>query len=190
MKCFAEMPDEKLIQFYLGNNPAAMASLTDLYKDRIYNTVYAAVKDKYAAEIIFRDVFVRIMNNLIAGKNPEGSTFLKWATEIADQVCMEYNFKIKGTAAHNDLCSGYMPPDEYIHPEKMYYENHTRLRNMIYRLPKGQREVIIMNHYAGTSFRDIAIKMKCSVTSALDTMKIALANLRKLMVEEGMELTW
>lgn len=60
---------------------------------------------------------------------------------------------------------------------------------MIYRLPEGQREVIIMNHYAGTSFRDIAIKMKCSVTSALDTMKVALSNLRKLMVEEGMVLT-
>lgn len=189
MNCFTEMPDEKLIQFYLGNNPDALATLTDLYKDRIYNTVYAAVKDKHAAEIIFRDVFVRIMNNLITGKNPEGCTFLKWATEIAEQVCMEYNFKIKCTAAHNVLCRQYMPADEYLHPEKMYYESHARLRNMIYRLPEGQREVIIMNHYAGTSFRDIAIKMKCSVTSALDTMKIALSNLRKLMVEEGMVLT-
>jgi RNA polymerase sigma factor (sigma-70 family) len=189
MKCFTEMPDEKLIQFYLGNNPTAMATLTDLYKDRIYNTIYASVKDKYAAEVIFRDVFVRIMNNLIAGKNPEGCTFLKWATETAEQVCLEYNFKAKCTAGHDEQRREDMPADAQMLPENMYYESHTRLRNMIYRLPEGQREVIIMNHYAGTSFRDIATKMKCSVTSALDTMKIALTNLRKLMTEEGMALS-
>lgn len=186
-----EMPDEKLIQFYLSNNPVALATLTDLYKDRIYNTVYAAVKDKYAAEIIFRDVFVRIMNNLIAGKNPEDTTFLRWAAEVAAQLCMEYNYKLKQGGTPAVHCN----PDAVAeHPEilpgKIYYDSHTKIRNMIYKLPEEQREVMIMSHYAGTSFRDIASKMKCSVTTALDTMKHALTNLRHLMMEEGIALSW
>jgi len=186
-----EMPDEKLLQFYLSNNPVALATLTDLYKDRIYNTVYAAVKDKYAAEIIFRDVFVRIMNNVIAGKNPEDTTFLRWASEVASQLCMEYNFKLNMNAApavhcNNDVVAAH--PENL--PGKIYYDSHTKIRNMINKLPQEQREVMILSHYAGTSFRDIAAKMKCSVTTALDTMKHALTNLRQLMTEEGIALSW
>jgi len=191
MKNPMEMPDEKLIQFYLSNNPVALATLTDLYKDRIYNTVYAAVKDKYAAEIIFREVFVRIMNNLIAGKNPEDTTFLRWAAEVAAQLCMEYNYKLKqGTAPAAHCTTGVAADQHEILPGKIYYDSHTRIRNMIYKLPEGQREVMIMSHYAGTSFRDIAAKMKCSVTTALDTMKHALTNLRQLMTDEGIALSW
>jgi RNA polymerase sigma-70 factor (ECF subfamily) len=51
-------------------------------------------------------------------------------------------------------------------------------------LPESQREVIVLNHYAGLSFRDIAARMKCSVTTALDMMKTGLNSLRKLMTEQ------
>lgn len=188
MKYQTEMPDEKLIQFYLSSNPAALATLTDLYKDRIYNSIYSMVPDKYAAEAIFRDVFNRIINNLMAGKNAEDGNFLQWAIQIAQQLCMEHNRKVKlamtyevdnqhsvRTANHSSqiAVSG-----------AMYHENHTRIRNMIDMLPDGQREVIVLNHYAGLSFRDIATRMKCSVTTALDMMKIGLSNLRKLMTEQ------
>ena len=190
MKNPTDMPDEKLIQFYLSNNPAAMATLTDLYKDRIYNTVYATVKDKYGAEIIFRNVLVRIMNTLIAGKNPENTTFLRWATEVAVQLCLEYNYKIKQDGGHAMFCNTGAPGNNSeLVPEISYYDNHNRIRNMIYKLPDEQKEVMIMSHYAGTSFRDIAAKMKCSVTATLDVMKFALTNLRKLMTEEGLSLT-
>jgi RNA polymerase sigma-70 factor (ECF subfamily) len=55
-------------------------------------------------------------------------------------------------------------------------------------LPDEQREVIALNHYAGLSFKEIAGIMKCSVTTALDTMKFALNNLRKLMNEKEIVL--
>jgi RNA polymerase sigma-70 factor (ECF subfamily) len=190
MKNQVEMPDEKLIQFYLNNNHEAITTLTSLYKDRIYSTIYDTVKDKYAAEIIFRDVFMKIMNTLIAGKNPENTTFLQWATQVARQLCLEYNYKSELPAVCNDDCDGTSPINqpEFL-PAKTYYDSHTRIRAMIHKLPDEQRQVMIMSHYAGNSFRDIATKMKCSVTSALDIMKYALTNLQKLMTEEGLALS-
>jgi len=189
MKHHAEMPDEKLIQFYLNSNPTALATLTDLYKDRIYNSIYVMVQDKYAAEEIFRDVFIAIINNLMAGKNAEDGNFLQWAIGIAQQLCMEHNRKTKlatmidadsssSKAANNDIAPS--QPTSAV----MYYESHAKIRNMIDMLPEGQREVLVLNHYAGLSFRDIATRMKCSVTTALDTMKVGLNNLRKLMTEQ------
>jgi RNA polymerase sigma-70 factor (ECF subfamily) len=188
MKYQTEMPDEKLIQFYLSSNPAALATLTDLYKDRIYNAIYSMVPDKYAAEEIFRDVFNRIINNLMAGKNAEDGTFLQWAIQIAQQLCMEHNRKTKLAMTYEvDNQHGVQTAHHSSQIRvsgAMYYENHTRIRSMIDMLPDGQREVIVLNHYAGLSFRDIATRMKCSVTTALDTMKMGLSNLRKLMTEQ------
>jgi RNA polymerase sigma-70 factor (ECF subfamily) len=54
MNNHAEMSDEKLIQFYLNGSPAALATLVELYKDRIYCSIFAMVQDKYVAEEIFR----------------------------------------------------------------------------------------------------------------------------------------
>lgn len=185
----AEMPDEKLIQFYLSNNPAALATLTDLYKDRIYTAIYNMVQDKYVAEEVFRDVFIRIINNLMAGKNAEDGNFLQWAIQIAHQLCMEYNRKIKMAGLMEVDKAGNIVQTAEI-PVKMspsgvmYYESHAKIRSMIDLLPEGQREVIVLSHYAGLSFRDIATRMKCSVTNALDMMKTGLNNLRKLMTEQ------
>lgn len=190
MKNHGEMPDEKLIQFYLSNNPAALATLTDLYKDRIYAVIYATVKNKYAAEIIFREVFVRIINHMITGKNPEHLTFLQWATDLAQQLCLEYNYKIAKTKIQGDLCddTGSDMDVSSSLPQKTYYDNHTKLRQAIYMLPGEQRDILILNHYAGVSFREIATKMKCSVTNALDIMKHALTSLRSLLTEQEVVL--
>ncbi len=180
------MSDEKLIQFYLNDNPAALTTLSTLYKDRIYKTIYNIVQDKYVAEEIFRNVFGRIINNLITGKNAEDGEFLQWAIKIAQELCMEYNRNrnvVSMTAADKNNMFDMLnsPAAEY---KVMYYEKHTRIKSMIDVLPDSQREVIILNHYAGLSFRDIASRMCCSVTTALDIMKTGLANLFKLMAEQ------
>lgn len=64
------------------------------------------------------------------------------------------------------------------------FDNHSKLRNMIDMLPVQQREVIVLNHYSGISFKEIAELMKCSITSALETMRFGLQNLGKLMIEK------
>lgn len=185
MKYQTEMPDEKLIQFYLSNNPTALVTLTDLYKDRIYHVIYSTVKDKYAAEEIFRNVFVRIINNLMTGKNAEDGNFMEWTKQLAQQLCIEYNCKAHQGLMPGNICHTAEVPLQLQEtlPEKTYYDSHTKLRTMISMLPDNQREVIILNHYAGMSFRDIATRMKCSVTTALEIMKTGLNNLRKLMTE-------
>ena len=87
------MTDEKLIQFYLNGDPNAMATLVELYKDRVYRSIYNMVQDKYVAEEIFQDVFISLINNMIAGKAAEEGNFLQWATSIAQNLCIEYRRK-------------------------------------------------------------------------------------------------
>jgi RNA polymerase sigma-70 factor (ECF subfamily) len=63
------------------------------------------------------------------------------------------------------------------------------VRKMITMLPDDQREVVILRHYAGLSFKEIADITDVSINTALGRMRYALINMRKLMVENQISLT-
>jgi RNA polymerase sigma-70 factor (ECF subfamily) len=63
------------------------------------------------------------------------------------------------------------------------------VRKMITFLPEDQREVVILRHYAGLSFKEIAEITDVSINTALGRMRYALINMRKLMEEKKISLT-
>ena len=183
------MSEEKLIQFYLNGDPNAMATLVELYKDRVYRSVYNIVQDKYVAEEIFQEVFISIVNNMIAGKYAEDGNFLQWATRIAHNLCVEHTRKTKQAIVFHeplDKAINFLVPGALANTN--YHESHGKIKSMIDLLPDNQREVMLLNHYGGLSFKEIAELMKCTLTTALDTMKVGLNNLRKMMLEKEIVL--
>ena len=183
------MPDEKLIQFYLNGDPNAMSTLVELYKDRVYGSIYAMVQDRYIAEEIFHNVFISIINKMIAGKTADEGNFLEWAIHIAQKLCIEHAEKTKhaiviSAETHTNTGGGNDFTVPAALPKTGYHESHGKIKNMIDLLPDVQREVIVLNHYGGLSFLEIADIMKCSLNTALDTMRFGLNNLRKLMTEK------
>jgi RNA polymerase sigma factor (sigma-70 family) len=186
MKSNVEMTDEQLIQLYVNNNPHASATLTELYKDRIYATIFGMVQDKDAAEEIFAKVFSVIINSLIAGKSYSDNGFMQWAFSISHQLCIEHTRKNTTSCAqsnkHNTTGSSVVNATAMY--ESGYYNSHAQIKTMIAQLPGQQREVMALNHYGGLSFKEIAGILKCSVTMALDIMQVGLNNLRKQMVEK------
>jgi len=183
------MPDEKLIQFYLNGDPNAMATLVELYKDRVYRSIYNIVQNKHAAEEIFQEVFICLINNMIAGKAAEEGNFLQWATRIAQQLCLDHARKNSHAFILNDTTDKieFPLPATAMHPGN-YHESHGRIKSMIELLPEKQREVMLLNHYGGLSFTETAATMKCTLSMALDYMKLALNNLCKMMTEKEMVL--
>lgn len=182
------MPDEKLIRFYLNGEPNAMATLVELYKDRVYTSIYNMVQDKYAAEEIFQDVFIRIINNMIAGNTAEEGNFLEWATRIAQKMCIEHSRKGTHAAIIQNPAEAVQFNLPASLPNSGYHESHSKIKSMINLLPDDQREVMVLNHYGGLGFKEIAGVMKCSLNNALDRMKFGLNNLCKLMTEKEIVL--
>ena len=60
---------------------------------------------------------------------------------------------------------------------------------MISQLPEDQREIVILRHYAGLSFKEIADITDVSINTALGRMRYELINMRKLMEEKQISLT-
>lgn len=179
------MPDEKLIQFYLNGDPNAMATLVELYKDRVYHSIYNIVQNKHLAEDIFQEVFICLINNMIAGKAAEEGNFLQWATRIAQQLCLDHKQKtLQAYILHDSSARIEFPLPAAATHAGNYHESHGKIKSMIELLPEKQREVMLLNHYGGLSFNEIAATLKCTLSMALDYMKLALNNLRKMMTEK------
>jgi RNA polymerase sigma-70 factor (ECF subfamily) len=66
----------------------------------------------------------------------------------------------------------------------MTRQSHESVRKMLNLLPPEQREVIILRHYGGLSFKEIADQTHVSINTALGRMRYGLINLRKMMVEK------
>jgi RNA polymerase sigma factor (sigma-70 family) len=191
MNTTGNISDEKLIRYYLSGNPHAMATLVELYKDRVYSVIYAMVHDRSAAEVIFRDVFIKIIDNLLAGKSADEGDFLPWAIGIAQNLCEEHSFKKKSGIATAGFTSilDESAENHMEHPVptgNFYHDSHGKIKTLIDKLPDDQREVIILKHYGGLTFREIADIKQCSLTNALDMMKSGLNNLCNMMSEKEM----
>ena len=66
MNSLNNLSEQELVQLYLKGNTEALSTLVSRYKDRIYTAIFLLVKDKYLAEDLFQDVFIRIIDSLKA----------------------------------------------------------------------------------------------------------------------------
>ena len=95
MKSLINLSDQQLLHLYLDGNSQAFSSLVYRYKDKIYTSIYLLVKDKYLAEDIFQDSFIRVIDTLKSGRYTDEGKFLPWAMRIAHNLCVDHFRKIK-----------------------------------------------------------------------------------------------
>jgi RNA polymerase sigma-70 factor (ECF subfamily) len=66
---------------------------------------------------------------------------------------------------------------------------HKDLKILIDFLPQEQKEVLLMRHYVGMSFKDIAEETDVSINTALGRMRYAILNIRRLVEENNISLS-
>ena len=189
MNSLNNLSEKELVQLYLNGNVDALSTLISRYKDRIYTAIYLLVKDKYMAEDLFQDVFIRIIDTLKGkGYSNEGK-FLPWALRIAHNLCVDHFRKIKRTPSittsdDRDIFEVLNFSEPNAETRLIQSQRHERVRKMIDLLPEDQREVIILRHYADLSFKEIASITNCSTNTALGRMRYGLINMRKMTLEK------
>ncbi|MFN8247079.1 MAG: sigma-70 family RNA polymerase sigma factor [Ferruginibacter sp.] len=193
MKNLKNQPDQELVRAYMNGDSNALSILIERYKDKIYTSIYLLVKDKYLAEDIFQDVFIRIIDTLRGGRYTDEGKFLPWAMRIAHNLCVDHFRKVKRspnikTSDDRDIFEVLNFSEAGADQRMMADQSHDKIRKMIDLLPEDQREVIILRHYADLSFKEIAGLTKCSINTALGRMRYGLINLRKMMTEKQIAL--
>ena len=193
MKTFIKKTDNELINLFGEGNFDALEALVLRHKDKLYTSILFLVKDKYLAEDIFQDVFIRIIDTLRGGRYTEEGKFLPWAMRIAHNLCVDHFRKVKRTPTiktgdNKDIFEVLNFTEDGVDTRMMKRQSYDRVREMLERLPEDQREVIVLRHYADMSFKEIASVTNCSINTALGRMRYGLINLRKMMVQKQIAL--
>ena len=193
MKNLSTLTDQQLVRSYMDGNANALSVLVERYKDKIFTSIYLLVKDKYLAEDIFQDVFIRIIDTLRNGRYTDEGKFLPWAMRIAHNMCVDHFRKVKRspsikTSDDHDIFEVLNFSEAGADQKIMAGQSHDRVRKMVDMLPEDQKEVIILRHYADLSFKEIADLTNCSINTALGRMRYGLINLRKMMTEKQIAL--
>ena len=185
--------DESLVQQYITGNEQALELLIRRHKNKVFTSIFMFVRDRYLAEDLFQDTFMKAVGKLKTGEYHEEGKFLPWIMRIAHNLCIDFYRKTKrtptittqdGVDIFNILpFAGNNPEKEFIHKQA-----HERVREMIDRLPAEQKEVVILRHWADLSFREISELTTVSINTALGRMRYALINMRKMQEEKQVAL--
>lgn len=193
MEKISTLTDQQLIQQFIDGGSHAMETLVNRHKDRIFTSIYLMVKDKYLAEDIFQDLFIKIIETIREGKYKEENKFLYWAMRISHNLCIDHFRKVGGkpvikTSEGNDIFEVIHFSDRNAEENIIQAQTKDRIMKLVSQLPQEQKEIIILRHFANMKFQEISKVLDCSVNTSLGRMRYAILNLRKMIDEKQIAL--
>src|SRR3984885_5128580 len=81
--------DSQLVALYQTGNEGAFEMLLHRHKSRIYTAIYLIVKDRYKAEDLLQETFIKAVNTIKGGRYNEEGKFLPWLSRIAHNMAID-----------------------------------------------------------------------------------------------------
>lgn len=187
--------DYELVQEFVDGNKSSIEVLIKRHKNRVFTYIILIVKNEQLAEDIFQDTFIKVINSLKAGKYKDNGRFLSWVLRIAHNLIIDHFRREKqlNTMSNDDyevdIFNSKKLSDKNIEDNIIEAQIHLDIRKLVDQLPEDQKQVILLRHYGGLSFKEIADQTNVSINTALGRMRYALINLRRLIDQYNISLT-
>ena len=187
--------DYELVQEFINGNQISIEYLITRHKNKVYTYILLIVKNEQLAEDIFQDTFIKVIQSLKQGKYRDNGRFLSWVIRIAHNLIIDHFRKEKqlntlsNDSYETDIFNSKKMSDKNVEEFLIEDQIQNDVRKLIDELPDDQKEVILLRHYGGLSFKEIADQTNVSINTALGRMRYALINLRKLIKKHDISLT-
>jgi len=192
---YSSSSDQNLVQAYIKGDHSAIEVLINRHRNKVYTYILLTIKNQQLAEDLFQETFIKVIQSLRGGKYKDNGKFLSWVIRIAHNLIIDHFRKEKQMNAISnddsevDLFNSKKLSDSNIEELIINNQIKSEIRILINELPDDQREVVLLRHYGGLSFKEIANQTDVSINTALGRMRYALINLRKLIQEKNLSLT-
>lgn len=178
--------DGVLIKRYIDGNNAAFETLLKRHRTRILSSIYLLVGDRYLAEDIFQETFIKVIHSIQNGKYNHEDKFLPWALRIArnmsiDSIRSRKRMPVVVDTEGRDVFDAMGISVSSQEDERVANDEIEILKQWIRVLPEDQREVLILRQYADLSFKEIAALTETNINTCIGRMHYAILNLRKKM---------
>ena len=168
--------DAKLIQETLTGNKEAFALLVARYERSVRAAALSIVKKPNTADDIAQEAFVRSWQQLTTLRNPK--VFGPWLIKITrrcafdslrKQQSLKYSDSLDSLAAHER--------------DGQLNEKNQHLLEMIQKLPKAERQVVMLRYFGPHTVRDLASVVGRSVGTVTKQLSRAHHRLKKQLQE-------
>lgn len=155
--------DTVLIQKVLDGNDHAFRLLVEKYRNDVFRTVFAVLRDQKEAEDAAQEVFIKIYTSL---SQYENQGFKTWMTRIA--VNHAIDVKRKQARRKEEVVEALEQqalgtPKDSVEMELMENERTTLIRKRLDELPENYREVIYGFYIAEKSYQQLAEEQRVQV---------------------------
>ena len=183
--------DSELVSLYIDGNEEAFKQLLLRHKNRAFTTINFIVKDRYLAEDLLQETFIKAVNTIKSGNYNDEGKFLPWILRIGHNLAIDTFRRSKRypTILMEDGASLFETLEFAVAPvqdRQIIEDSINKLKHHIQELPESQKQVLIMRAYLDMSFKEIAEATGVSINTALGRMRYALNNLRKKMTENSL----
>ena len=192
-----QITDDELVEKYRNGDAEAFNCLVERYAKQLYNFILRMLRDKTESEDVLQEVFLRVIQNIHRYKMR--GLFKSWIFTIANKLTIselrkksrrrtlsieEYADRRENTKLQAFLADTGNTPDSAAEKKEI----GEKVKRAIDSLPFEQKQVLIMRHYSGLSFKEIADTVGCPLNTALGRMHYALKNVRRELEEVASEL--
>ncbi len=178
--------DDALITLYLSGNEEALNILFSRYIKTILKNINNYVHNKDLAKDLAQETFIKALTAISSGKYVENNKFSAWLGIMARNLTMDYLRKMsqpknKTVIYLEDYDSDCLriPCKQETLEDK---ETKEMVKRAIVRLPKEQREVLILRYFDENKFKDIAIIQNTCLNTTMGRYRYAMKNLRKTVL--------
>ena len=188
-----QITDKALIKQYIQGNEACLEMLINKHKNKVFTTILMIVNDRYIAEDLFQETFIKVIKTFKSGKYNEEGKFLPWVVRIARNLAIDHFRKAKRmpnvtSQDGEDIFRTFEISERNREQEYIRDQRDETIREIINMLPDEQKQVLVLRHYGDLSFKEIAALTDVSINTALGRMRYALNNMRKIISEKSISL--
>ncbi len=187
--------DQELVRQFINGNRSGIENLIHRHKKKVFTYISIYVREQSLAEDIFQETFLKVIHSLKAGKYTDNGKFLSWVMRIAHNLIIDHFRREKQMRMlsnddyESDILNEKKFTEDNIEDNMVKEQIVNDVRTLLEKLPEDQREVVMLRHYAGLSFKEIAEQTDVSINTALGRMRYALINMRKMIEEKSLNLT-
>ena len=191
---YDKFSDQMLIDAFVSGDKKCIEVLIERYKSKVYSYILLNVKNPTVADDIFQDTFLKVMSSLRSRTYSEEGKFLPWVMRIAHNLVIDYfrydkNNGIASSDENEYVLNSTSLADSTIEDKIVDEQILSDVKKLLEYLPEEQKEVIMLRHYGGMSFKEIADVTNVSINTALGRMRYAIMNLRRIVDEKKIILT-
>ena len=178
MKDFVKYSDEELMQEIKAGNMFAFDALYEKYCKRVYKFAYSILKTREEAENLMQDVFLNLWEN--RHKVEKGSSVKSYVFTITYNSAISI---IRKKARESEFVE-YLKAVQKINVDPVdmvleYNELTNKLDEIIYSLPKRQKEVYLLHKVEALKYNEIAERLHISVNTIENHMSRVLKTIRE-----------